>query len=69
MKMAVYLYVVGGLWIGSAHADFQRRKGNYSLGGVVFVALSWPATAPMAMIATLWHASSPAQSRAGGGRP
>jgi hypothetical protein len=69
MKMAVYLYVVGGLWIGSTHADFQRRKDDYSLGGVVFLALSWPALAPMAMIAKLWHVSSPAQSRAGGGRP
>jgi hypothetical protein len=69
MKMAVYLYVVGGLWIGSTHADFQRREGNYSLGAAVFLALSWPALAPMVMINTLWHASSPAQCRAGGGRP
>jgi hypothetical protein len=69
MKMAVYLYVVGALAIGSTHADFQRRKGNYSLGGVAFVALSWPVLAPIAMIDMLWHASSPAQSRAGGGQP
>jgi hypothetical protein len=69
MKMAVYLYVVGGLWIGGTHADFQRRKDNYSLAGVAFVALSWPVLAPIAMIDMLWHASSPAQSRAGGGRP
>lgn len=51
MKLAAYLYILGGLALGASFADFQKKRCDYKFSDTLALAITWPIMIPVAMVA------------------